>query len=119
MSSQHVQAAEALTGRVVSIMYSDGVFRDRPVMQNQLWAKGPMKAFLPEGYPHSVTSDYASTYTGIQLVKVVAADCDKLTTLYTGFQLWDSIQAVCSYVRGILSSQAMLTGVGVGQQAGN
>ena len=37
--------------------------------------------------------------------------------IFSGFQLWDSIQAICSYVRGILSSQAMLTGVGVGQQA--
>ena len=32
------------------------------------------------------------------------------------FQLWDSIQAICSYIRGILTSQAMLTGVGVGQE---
>lgn len=65
MRSQHVQAAESFTGRVVSVMDKDGVFRDKPVMQNQLWAKGPMKAFLPEGYPHSVTADYASTYTDV------------------------------------------------------
>lgn len=93
MRSQQVQAAESSDGRVVSILYKDGLFHDKPAMRERLWAKGPMKAFLPEGYPGSVTADYAS------------------------FQLWDSIQAVCSYVRGILSSQAMLTGVGVGQQA--
>ena len=63
MRSQHVQAAESSDGRVVSIMYKDGVFRDKPAMQNHFWAKGPMKAFLPEGYPHSVTADYASTST--------------------------------------------------------
>lgn len=40
-----------------------------------------------------------------------------MTPDYARFQLWDSIQAVCSYVRGILTSQAMLAGVGVGQQA--
>jgi len=42
---------------------------------------------------------------------------DQGLLIFSGFQLWDSIQAICSYVRGILSSQAMLTGVGVGQQA--
>lgn len=47
-------------------------------------------AFLPEGYPLSVPSDYLS------------------------FQTWDSLQALCSYVRGVLSSNALLTGVGVG-----
>ena len=76
MRSQHVQAAESLTGGVVSIMYKDGVFRDKPAVQDQPWAKGPMKAFLPEGYPHSVTADYASTCTGIRLVKAVATDRD-------------------------------------------
>ncbi|KAL3158045.1 hypothetical protein ABBQ32_011654 [Trebouxia sp. C0010 RCD-2024] len=93
MRSQQVHAAESSDGRVVSILYKDGLFHDKPAVHKRLWAKVPMKAFLPEGYPGSVTADYAS------------------------FQLWDSIQAVCSYVRGILSSQAMLTGVGVGQQA--
>lgn len=32
-------------------------------------------------------------------------------------QLWDSIQGLCSYVRGMLSSQAILKGVGVGDTA--
>lgn len=34
-----------------------------------------------------------------------------------GYQLWDSIQGLSSYVRGMLSSQAMLAGVGVGSAA--
>eukprot|EP00667_Euglena_gracilis_P010847 EG_transcript_11055 len=48
---------------------------------------------LPEGYPHSVTPDYLE------------------------FQIWDTVQAVCSYLRGILCTQAVLTGVGVGDAA--
>ena len=32
-----------------------------------------------------------------------------------GFQAWDSVQALCSYVRGMLTSQALLAGVGVGR----
>ncbi|KAK9800835.1 hypothetical protein WJX73_006543 [Symbiochloris irregularis] len=50
-------------------------------------------AFLPHGYPTSVTSDYLA------------------------FQIWDSIQALCSYVRGMLTSQALLQGVGMGKEA--
>ena len=41
--------------------------------------KLPLKTlFLPEDYPHSVTPDYLN------------------------FQIWDSIQALCSYLRGML-----------------
>lgn len=44
--------------------------------------------------------------------------CDAWLTplLPAGFQAWDTVQALCSYVRGMLSSQAILKGVGVGQQ---
>eukprot|EP00668_Euglena_longa_P041605 GGOE01054777.1.p1 GENE.GGOE01054777.1~~GGOE01054777.1.p1 ORF type:complete len:426 (+),score=118.49 GGOE01054777.1:53-1330(+) len=48
---------------------------------------------LPEGFPHSVTEDYLE------------------------FQIWDTVQAVCSYLRGILCTQAVLMGVGVGDAA--
>lgn len=46
----------------------------------------------------------------------------RLAALFTqpatpGYQLWDSIQGLSSYVRGMLSSQAMLAGVGVGSAA--
>lgn len=63
MRSQHVLAAESSDGRVVSVMYNDGAFHAKPAMPGHAWAKEPMKAFLPEGYPHSVTADYASTHT--------------------------------------------------------
>ena len=51
------------------------------------------RGFMPEGYPDSVTPDYL------------------------GFQVWDSTQALMSYVRGMLCSQAIMTGIGVGEQA--
>ncbi|CAG9465042.1 unnamed protein product [Pedinophyceae sp. YPF-701] len=50
-------------------------------------------AFLPAGYPTSVTDDYLP------------------------FQTWDTAQGLCSYVRGSLTSHALLRGVGVGAAA--
>ncbi|OOF96998.1 hypothetical protein ASPCADRAFT_128704 [Aspergillus carbonarius ITEM 5010] len=46
--------------------------------------------FLPAGYPHSVTDDYAP------------------------YQFFDSLQAFSSSIAGLLSSRAVLQGVGVG-----
>jgi len=46
--------------------------------------------FLPEGYPMSVSSDY------------------------TEYQMYDTLQALCSSVTGTLSTTAVLKGVGVG-----
>eukprot|EP00753_Platysulcus_tardus_P008664 PLAT16156.1.p1 GENE.PLAT16156.1~~PLAT16156.1.p1 ORF type:complete len:458 (-),score=148.25 PLAT16156.1:74-1423(-) len=48
--------------------------------------------FLPIGYPTSVRPEYLQ------------------------FQAWDTLQALCSYLRGILTTQAILEGVGVGQE---
>ena len=45
---------------------------------------------LPEGFPDSVRPEYAE------------------------FQFWDSVQALCSYLRGMLCTRALLLGVGVG-----
>lgn len=47
-----------------------------------------LSLFLPEGYPESVPPDYLP------------------------YQFWDSIQALCSYVRGILTAEAILLGAG-------
>ncbi|CAE8624414.1 unnamed protein product [Polarella glacialis] len=49
-------------------------------------------AFLPVGYPHSVSKEYFS------------------------YQAWDTVQAMCSYLRGVLATQALLRGVGVGKE---
>lgn len=46
--------------------------------------------FLPVGYPDSVSEDYLQ------------------------FQCWDTIQAMCSYLRGVLATQSVLQSVGVG-----
>ncbi|KAJ5615486.1 hypothetical protein N7537_000600 [Penicillium hordei] len=46
--------------------------------------------FLPSGYPHSVSNDYLP------------------------YQIFDSLQAFCSSIAGLLSSRAVLQGVGVG-----
>ncbi|CAG2228046.1 RUS1 family protein homolog,RUS1 family protein C16orf58 homolog,RUS1 family protein C16orf58 [Mytilus edulis] len=48
--------------------------------------------FLPQGYPESVSSDYVT------------------------YQIWDTIQAFCSSITGTLAHQAVLKGVGVGDE---
>ena len=48
------------------------------------------RMFLPEDYPNSVSDDYAA------------------------FQAWDTAQGLSSYVRGSLTTKALLEGVGVG-----
>ncbi|KAL2073199.1 hypothetical protein VTL71DRAFT_10523 [Oculimacula yallundae] len=54
------------------------------------YAKSVLNAFLPAGYPHSVTSDYLE------------------------YQVYDSLQAFSSSIAGMLSSRAVLEGIGVG-----
>ncbi|GBG24753.1 RUS1 family protein C16orf58-like [Hondaea fermentalgiana] len=49
--------------------------------------------FVPDGYPASVEDDYA------------------------WFQAFDSLQGLCSYLRGVLSTKAILAGLGVGADA--
>ncbi|KAH9517241.1 hypothetical protein DERF_007922 [Dermatophagoides farinae] len=48
------------------------------------------KAFLPNGYPRSVSNDYLE------------------------YQFWDSVQAFCSSIMNNLATQAIFKGVGVG-----
>jgi len=54
---------------------------------------GLSATFLPVGYPHSVREEYLA------------------------YQSWDTIQALCSYLRGILTTKAILEGSGVGSEA--
>lgn len=49
--------------------------------------------FLPAGYPTSVTDEYLS------------------------FQCWDTLQAMSSYLRGVLATQSVLQSVGVGSDS--
>ena len=54
-----------------------------------------LSAFMPVGWPEAVTPDY------------------------TGFVAWHTVQAISSYVRGVLASHAVFKGVGVGSQVCN
>lgn len=40
-----------------------------------------------------------------------------MTADYLGFQVYDSLQGLCSYVRGVVSAAAVLSGLGVGESA--
>lgn len=53
---------------------------------------GLSSMFLPEGFPGSVAPDYLP------------------------YQIWDTCQAFCSTVTGMLAAKAMLTGMGVGNE---
>ncbi|CAL4938233.1 unnamed protein product [Urochloa decumbens] len=50
-------------------------------------------AFVPEGFPASVTPDYVP------------------------FQMWDTLQGLSTYIRAMLSTQALLGAIGVGEQS--
>lgn len=50
-------------------------------------------AFVPEGFPGSVTQDYVP------------------------FQMWDTLQGLSTYIRAMLSTQALLGAIGVGEQS--
>ncbi|KAL6529306.1 Protein root UVB sensitive 3 [Orobanche gracilis] len=52
-----------------------------------------LDAFVPEGFPTSVTPDYVS------------------------FQVWDSLQGLSTYMRTMLSTQALLSAIGVGEKS--
>ncbi|XBH57415.1 hypothetical protein VPH35_079027 [Triticum aestivum] len=50
-------------------------------------------AFVPEGFPGSVTPDYVP------------------------FQMWDTLQGLSTYIRAMLSTQALLGAIGVGEKS--
>ncbi|CAI0390771.1 unnamed protein product [Linum tenue] len=55
--------------------------------------RGILQAFVPEGFPSSVTPDYVH------------------------FQVWDSLQGLSTYIRTMLSTQALLSAIGVGEKS--
>ncbi|KAL8176586.1 UNVERIFIED_CONTAM: hypothetical protein K2H54_036705 [Gekko kuhli] len=74
----------------------DGTLRcvpDRPEEQ-AYWSPRDvfMSVFLPQGYPESVSPDYLA------------------------YQIWDTVQAFASSITGTLATQAVLKGVGVGDE---
>lgn len=52
-----------------------------------------LEAFVPEGFPSSVTPDYVR------------------------FQTWDLLQGLSTYIRTMLSTQALLSAIGVGEKS--
>ncbi|KAL5380295.1 hypothetical protein DPSP01_007870 [Paraphaeosphaeria sporulosa] len=58
--------------------------------ESKTYAQQLLEVFLPAGYPHTVTEDYIQ------------------------YQIYDSLQAFSSSIAGLLSSRAVLEGVGVG-----
>eukprot|EP00250_Pteridium_aquilinum_P033736 c6181_g1_i1 orf=650-1951(-) len=66
------------------------LLRERGGRSLRFWAS-LTAAFLPEGYPDSVTSDYMH------------------------FQFWDTLQGLSTYIRSMLATEALLSGIGVGQ----
>ncbi|KAK7274955.1 hypothetical protein RIF29_16057 [Crotalaria pallida] len=52
-----------------------------------------LQAFVPEGFPTSVTADYVP------------------------FQIWDLLQGLSTYIRTMLSTQALLSAIGVGEKS--
>eukprot|EP00760_Papus_ankaliazontas_P001624 PhM_4_TR10541/c0_g1_i1/m.6076 len=95
-----VSESNATTKAVVTFSDSDGAARRVVLSRNvpvhnrftSLWDIFSA-VFLPEGYPNTVSCDYAE------------------------YQKWDTIQALCSSVTGTLSTNAILRGVGVGDAA--
>jgi len=74
--------------------------RGRGIRTSRLWPGRLLRRvlwdpFLPHGYPDSVPPDYFA------------------------FQFWDTVQGFCSYVRGMLTSHALMKGVGVGVDDGS
>ncbi|KAE8453123.1 hypothetical protein EG329_012310 [Mollisiaceae sp. DMI_Dod_QoI] len=72
-------------------LYQEPALISSQIPQNSTsYARSILNAFLPAGYPHSVTSDYLE------------------------YQIYDSLQAFSSSIAGMLSSRAVLEGIGVG-----
>ena len=102
VAREYPKSAEALpsslpdrqTRRSPALSLPPRPWRRRPSLAALASALGAAaaSALLPAGYPDSVTSDYLS------------------------FQVFDSLQGLCSYVRGVVSASAVLSGLGVGQQ---
>ncbi|OWM89468.1 hypothetical protein CDL15_Pgr024216 [Punica granatum] len=59
---------------------------------SHVWSR-VLQAFVPEGFPSSVTPDYLP------------------------FQVWDSLQGLSTYIRTMLSTQALLSAIGVGEKS--
>ncbi|KAI2632149.1 vitamin B6 photo-protection and homoeostasis-domain-containing protein [Hypoxylon sp. NC1633] len=91
MEDVHPVKAVNESGTVICTFASGKIVA--PKKTARTYARGLLDVFLPAGYPHTVTSDY------------------------TPYQVYDSLQAFFSTIAGLLSSRAVLQGLGVGDSA--
>lgn len=98
-SAQHVMLEEwtgsssSKLSMTATISSSPSVSRRRFDSRFKSARRHMLSAFIPEGFPSSVTPDYAP------------------------FQLWDSLQGLSTYIRTMLSTQALLSAIGVGEKS--
>lgn len=72
--------------------------------------------FLPVGYPKVSSKagggDKAERTDHLWYVMVFLGQ--SVRGEYLNYQVWDTVQALCSYLRGILTTKSILEGTGVG-----
>ncbi|KAJ7056174.1 vitamin B6 photo-protection and homoeostasis-domain-containing protein [Mycena amicta] len=91
-SIRHIQCSFG-NSESANTRYSETATYPRPASPRPWYtqiAEFASKVFLPSGYPHSVSPDYLR------------------------YQIFNALQAFCSSLAGLLSSRALLEGLGVG-----
>ncbi|KAK4479827.1 hypothetical protein RD792_015368 [Penstemon davidsonii] len=83
--------SEKLT-KTATITISGDSVRKSALRFNHL-SRRILDAFVPEGFPSSVTPDYVP------------------------FQIWDTLQGLSTYTKTMLSTQALLSAIGVGEKS--
>ncbi|OLN85684.1 RUS1 family protein-like protein 1 [Colletotrichum chlorophyti] len=81
LKAKYVESAPAAGSSRIDVLL--------PTRRKKPWRK-VLEIFLPDGYPHSVTEDYAA------------------------YQIYDSLQAFAGSIAGMISSRAVWEGLGVG-----
>ncbi|KAL2349161.1 hypothetical protein Fmac_003161 [Flemingia macrophylla] len=75
---------------VMELQAQHGVSNSRIIIS---WGSEMIDVFVNQGFPSSVTVDYVP------------------------FQIWDSLQGLSTYIRTMLSTQALLSAIGVGEKS--
>ncbi|KAH0450103.1 hypothetical protein IEQ34_020795 [Dendrobium chrysotoxum] len=74
-----------------------------------------LEAFVPEA--NAEAEKTAEILEGSSRVLVVVLECSSVTPDYVPFQIWDSLQGLSTYIRSMLSTQALLSAIGVGEKS--
>ncbi|KAF6165061.1 hypothetical protein GIB67_000645 [Kingdonia uniflora] len=97
--SQKIHASSGAPPREISFVYK----------QRHIWEPGGSK-FLQQGVP--TTTPYVDPYW----IKFLGFP-SSVTPDYVSFQIWDSLQGLSTYIRTMLSTQALLSAIGVGEKS--